>query len=50
MEYIRETERSIHFIKQTESRLRETGLFDLMPEPEEDLAKASLLGKRQRTE
>ena len=52
VEYLRETERSIHVIKQTEVRLRENGLIDVATsekEFEQELAsKGTLLGKRAR--
>jgi len=53
LEYLRESERSIHVIKSTESRLREGGLLENLgsegKELEQELAqRGSLLGKRAR--
>lgn len=56
LEYLRETERSIHVIKQAEVRLRENNLMDLdSSEKEKELehelaSKGTLLGKRARNE
>ena len=61
MEYLREHEHSIHYIKMTESRLREAQLFERQAShvsapsganslKQEVAAKGTLLGKRQRTE
>jgi hypothetical protein len=55
LEYLRESERSIHVIKSTESRLRDCGLFEDFgaegKELEQELAaRGSLLGKRARAE
>jgi hypothetical protein len=51
MEFLRETERSLTTIKQTEGRLRDQGLldYDFEKELEHELQmKGTLLGKRAR--
>jgi hypothetical protein len=61
MEYLREHEHSFHYIKMTESRLREALLFEQQASQvsapsgtnslkQEVASKGTLLGKRQRTE